>query len=771
MNLRSLLLPAFILFAAALTAQTASDLAGVIIDPTGSAIPCAYISLKSGEGVVVAETESDVAGRFQFTGIQPGAFRIEVRRDGFDILKQDIRFSGAQATPLELRLTPAVVRQSITVFEDSGYAVATSSSATKLDTPLRDLPQAVQVIPEQILKQQVALSMQDALRNVSGVSAHMGEGRRDQVYIRGFSALNDQYVDGVRDDAPYYRDLSNIDRIEVVKGPGSVLSGRGASGGIINRATKRPNPEQPIVEFGVTVGSYGAKRVTGDLGDAYLDGKLAWRLTGAGEDGGSHRDRYYLNRYSFAPSLAWTPRQGTQFLFQAEHLDDQRLPDRGISALDGRPAPVRVGAYYGYEDDFLRNRVTSEGLTFSHQFSDSLSLTNTFRHLGYSNAYSNTYPNGTRITAGVPQVLRGQYNVSQAQQNYYNQTDFAARRRFLGMTHHLLAGAEFGDQNRRNIQFTGSAATVNLFDPILTRPIYSTIPANNRLFDAGTAGVYVQDQIDLSLRWKLLVGLRRDRFTQRLTDLSPAAANLSRTDNVLSPRAGIVYQPSLWTSFYASASRSSQPSGDGLTLASNNAQLQPETTVNYEIGNKSDLLRGRLQATVSLFDLSRNNVKTVDPVDFNRLILAGKQRTRGAEVSLAGDILPRWSVYGGYALLDSRIVEANDLSAGVPIQGNRLGHIPRHSANLWSTVSLVKGLTLGTGLTYNAGRFTANDNLVVMPAYVRLDAALLWRSRHYEASLNLRNLTNTRYFETAHGTYTIMPGAPINGLLTLRYRW
>ncbi len=267
-----------------------------------------------------------------------------------------------------------------------------------------------------------------------------------------------------------------------------------------------------------------------------------------------------------------------------------------------------------------------------------------------------------------------------------------------------------------------------------------------------------------------MVGARRDRFSQTLIDVR-STNRLSRLDGVWSPRAGIVYQPTYWTSFYSSVSRSFQPSGDGLSLAVSSADLQPETTINYEVGNKSEFLGSRIQVTTALFHLQRNNVRTVDPVDFNRLILAGRQRTQGVEISVAGEILRNWNVYGGYAWLDSRILKSNDLAGGVPIQGKRLGHIPLHSANLWSTYNFGSGFGLGAGVTYAADRFTANDNLVVMPGYVRIDAALFWRAQHYEASLNLRNLTNGTYYETAHGTYTIMPGAPANGLLTMRYRW
>lgn len=759
-------------FSVLLAAHPSIDFTGRVSDPAGGTIDGAVVRLFGTASRLLCSTVTSIEGAFVCPDVPPGEARLEVSKPGWQTREIVLSIPEGQTMQVPVRLEPETPRFAMSIVEDAPLTVADSSAATRTATRLLDIPQSVAVLPAQLLKQQAALSMQDALKNVNGVSIHMGEGRRDQVYIRGFSALNDQYVDGVRDDAAYYRDLSNIEQVAVLKGPGSVLFGRGSAGGIINRITKRPDPERPIGEFSLTAGSYGMKRVTGDLGQAYLSGKLAWRLTGAGEDSGSHRDRFFLRRHTFAPSLAFRPGADTLLLVQGEHLDDQRLPDRGIPALGAWPAPVRAGSYYGYAPgDFLRNRVTSGALTLDRRLSDNLQLHNTFRHAGYLGTYSNTYPNGLRAAGASYQVLRAQYNSTQDQQNTFNQTDLVSGFRLLGMEHRLLTGLELGDQGRRTWRFNGTAAAVDLFQPVLTRPLYGTTPANNNRFDAQTAGVYVQDQIDLAAGWKLLAGARRDRYAQTLTDFLPGKPNLHRVDNVWSPRAGLVYQPRPWTSFYGSVSRSFQPSGEGLSLAANNAELEPESTVNKEIGNKSDLFGGRLQAALAAFDLERRNVKTVDPVDFNRLILAGRQRTRGAELSLAGELVRRVQIYGGYAFLDTRILESNDTASGVRIQGKRLGHIPLHSANLWSNLRVTDRLGLGLGVTYAGDRFTANDNLVTMPSYVRVDAALFWRTAHYDVALNLRNITSTGYYETAHGTGTIMPGAPVSGVITLRYRW
>lgn len=687
------------------------------------------------------------------------------------ITAQDI--AGA-ASQLQLNIEAEeipIVKQSIDVVAEGPPFVGAVKSATRTDTLLRDIPQSVDVVPARVIESQAALSVQDVLRNVSGVSLHMGEGRRDQVYIRGFSALNDQFIDGIRDDAPYYRDLSNIEQVEVLKGPASMLFGRGSSGGIIHRVTKRPNAERPIVEFGVTTGSYGARRITGDLGQSYAAGALAWRLTGAGEKSGSFRDRFSLDRRAISPSLAWRIGPRTSLLTQAEHLSDERLPDRGIPALNGLPAPVRAGAYFGDPaGDWMRNRVFAQSAAFDHQFSENVALFSQSRHSGYANDFRNTYPNGALSSGGVTRILRAGYRGAANQQNYFHHSGVVANLRAARLEHRLLTGVELGRQTRESWRFNSTASPVDLFAPVLTPAVYSAVPANANRFAGSTVGFYVQDQVSIARRWKLLAGVRRDRFSQGLVDWRPNQPALSRVDGVWSPRVGAVFQALPSVSFYGTVSRSFQPSGEALTLAVSTADLGPETTINLEGGIKSELLGGRLLLTAAVFDLRRNNVRTPDPVDFSRLILAGSQRARGAEASITGSITRRWSVLAGYAWLDTRILKSNDSVEGVLLQGNRLGHIPVQSANLWSTVRLAAGLSAGFGFHAAGRRFTANDNLVAMPAYQRFDGALFWRRARWELALNLRNLTNRGYYESAHGTYTIMPGAPVNGLLTLRYR-
>lgn len=748
-------------------AEPGPRLEGTVLDASGAAIGGASIEAAGPQGTKASGT-SDGAGRFGLR-VSGGPWTLTVSKAGFSGATRVVAVVDER---IEIVLEAERLNQTMTVADRVGFQELAASASTKMSIPLLQLPQSVSIINRELINSQAALSMQDVLRNVPGVSLHLGEGRRDQVFIRGQNALRDMYIDGVRDDAAYYRDLSNIEQVEVVKGPAGVLFGRGSAGGLIVRTTKKPNPERPIVEASTVVGSYGEKRVTGDLGIPVFDGKLAFRLNGAAEETGSHRSYYALNRYTVAPAVAWRPDERTLILAQADYLSDDRTPDRGIPSVNGLPARVGVGAYYGTPDkDFVDNIVSAGGLTIERLLTPQWTIRNVTRYTNYRGAFNNTYPTGVVPSGASYLVTRAQYNSSARQTNLFNQTETTVSFRWLGMTHQLLSGFEIGQQDTRTDRFNGTAASVALLNPVLTEPRYSNRVATLNAFDGSIYGIYVQDQISLTRRWKALVGARRDQFDQTLNNLLNPAATLRRTDRAWSPRAGLVYQLTPWATAYASYSKTFLPSGEGLSLAVNNQQLEPEGAKNYEIGVKSELLGNKLTATVAAFRLERTNVKTVDPVDPTRLLLSGLQRTNGAEVSLAGSILKRWNVYGGWALLDARIARSNDVTSGVRIQGNRPAFIPRHSVTMWSTYTWENGFGVGGGVTYNSLRFAGNDNTVRLPEYTRVDGSVFYRRRHWEANLNIRNLLNRDYTEVAHGNFTIYPGAPVNGLLTLRYRW
>ncbi|OBV39761.1 TonB-dependent receptor [Janthinobacterium psychrotolerans] len=679
---------------------------------------------------------------------------------------------------------PAVT---VTAAKDgNAYVAASSGSATKTDMALRDVPQTVNVVPAAVIRDQHALSIQDVLKNIPGVGLSTGDGQRDQVFIRGFTAIGDQFVDGFRDDALYFRDLSNVERLEVIKGPAAVLYGRGSSGGLVNRITKKPGLD--ITDVALSLTNTAGRRGEIDVGRVGED--VSWRVTGARELSGSYRDQQFLNRTALAPSVAIRLSGDTQLLLQGDYLEDRRLTDFGIPSYQGRPVDVDPRTYFGAANardaDFSQSRVVSTSATLTHKFSDTLSLRNAFRYYDY-----HLDRNNTNISGNVNEV-RASMNLGHAKLNrdengWFNQTELTQKLVTGNVRHEVLYGAEFGTQGKdaSNWAATVVANNISIFNPVLPRVERTRLGVRSDTFGTyDTAAGYVQDAITFSAQWKALAGLRYDRYQQQSRLLNAAGAttaNLSRTDAAWSPRAGLVWQPGATQSYYASWSRSFQPSGENFALAANNADLAPESTRNTEVGAKYDLLGGRANATVSLFRLERDNIKTSDPVS-NRIVPVGTQRTDGLELTFNADLHGGWKMTAGYAYLDATITDsiAVDRSVNVPgsttasavaIKGKRATLTSRNTVNLWLTRDLGHGFTVGGGANAIGSRYANPGNTVLLPGYVTADAMAAYRSGRYEVQLNVNNLGDTRYIVSGHGSSPnlSLPGAPRNVALTLRY--
>lgn len=655
------------------------------------------------------------------------------------------------------------------------YNPPSASSATKIDAPLRDIPQTVNVVPQTLMRDQGVRSMEEALRNVPGIGLSHGDGQRDQVTIRGFSAIADQFVDGLRDDALYFRDLSNIERIEVLKGPASVLYGRGSSGGLINRITKKPGID--VSELTGQLGRWNQRRAQFDFGRAWSESIASFRVTGAIERADSYRSQQFLDREVLSPSLLMRLSGATQLHLQAEHLSDRRVTDFGVPAFQGRPVNVAPSTYYGAANaggvDTTQTRVAALNLVLTHRFSEALTLRNAFRTYDYDLDRNNTLPGSVNEAARTVSLNRS--SVQRAESGFFNQTELVHKARAAGLQHQLLYGVEISRQRKDLVvNSRNNIATVALFNPVL--PVLPLgvpgPPTADNLARQNVASVYLQDLVTLSARWKALAGLRYDRFEQETLERRPRQPNLARTDREVSPRAGLVYQPTDMQSYYLSVSKSFQPSGETFALAANNAQLAPEETTNREIGAKLDFLEGRASMTASLFRLERTNIKFVDPTT-NRIVPIGTQRTDGLELTFAGQLPAGWQLWTGYAFYDAEVTQSVAVDAGQRVQGKRPTLTPRQSANLWAVKSLGGGWGAGGGVTAVGNRAANPGNTVTLPGYAVLDAVAYWRSGPLDLQLNLFNLLNRRYTISGHGTspHLNLPGAPRSLQLTARYRF
>ncbi|PVE43869.1 TonB-dependent receptor [Limnohabitans planktonicus] len=685
--------------------------------------------------------------------------------------------ANAQGAYAETVLKEVVVKEQAD--QGGSYEAIESAAATKIAVPLRDVPQAVNVVPKAVMRDQNALSVQDALQNVPGLSFSVGDGQRDQVTIRGFMAINDQFVDGVRDDALYFRDLSNIERVEVLKGPASVLYGRGSAGGLINRVTKKPS-EKPIMEVGGTLGSQGQKRGEFDIGSTSSDKQTQFRLTGALEDSTGFRHQYFLERQVVAPSVTFKLKPTTTLTLQADYLKDKRLADQGVPSFRGRPVEVPIETYYGAangrERAFVQSEVASTTVTLDHAFHSGLKLHSVLR--GYNYSLDRNYTTINKVTANpTARVTIAQTRRLRDEDGYFFQNEISQKAQWGGTQHQILYGLELGQQHKSELLSSrNNAATYDLFNPVLVTlpPLPATIiPSADNKSRINIAALYLQDLVTLSPQWKVLGGLRYDQLRQKRDDRTARNVDLERTDNTLSPRLGAVYQPTEQVSLYTAYSRSFQPISDSFVFNANSDQFKPTQTQNKEVGIKLDI-GAKASLTAALFDMSQTNIQVADPANPGFALPVGKQRTRGLELTFTGEIAPQWEMISGYSYMEGRITESTErTSAGTPFQGNTAALTPRHSLNLWVKRKFNDGYYVAAGGRAESARYASPDNLTVLPGYGVINLGAGHEEKKYDVAITLKNLFNRKYYVAAHSganDYN-MPGEPRSLLVSARYRF
>jgi catecholate siderophore receptor len=652
------------------------------------------------------------------------------------------------------------------------YQVRKIRGATKTDTPLLDVPQAVTVVTDKLVADQGATSLNETFRYMPGVGTAQGEGNRDTPVMRGVSSTGDFYVDGIRDDVQYFRDVYNLERVEALKGPSAMIFGRGGSGGVINRDTKVAdgmNHRSGTLQFGAHL----RRRGTLDFGQGFGD-TAGFRVNAVVEDSETFRDDTYLERHGVNPSLNFDLGDATRVVLAYERFHDDRTTDRGVPSFQGRPVDTDPSTFFG-NPRLSRTEADVDAFDASidHDIGDGLRLRNHLRWADYGKYYQNVFPRS--VDAAGETVTLAAYRSDTARRNLFNQTDLVWEVRSGKLRHTVLAGAELGRQVTDNVRRTGYFAPGTAVVPIGSPNVDVAVDFRQSPTDADnhgvarTAAVYLQDQIEFSPRWQAILGLRYDDFRVDLRD-NRSGQSFRSGDGMLSPRAGLVYKPRANVSVYASLSKAFQPrAGDQLaSLNAGNASLEPESFRNREIGAKWDI-RDDLQASVAAYRLDRGNVAVTDPADPTRLLLVDGQYTRGVEVGLAGRVSERWQVMGGYAWQDGEITATQSATA---VEGNRLAQLPRHSASLWNRYDFNDRLGVGLGIVHRGEIFANVDNAVTLPAFTRVDAALYWTlSPSLQVQLNVENLADTRYFASAHSNSNISPGAPRSAWVTLNIRY
>ncbi|QKZ06772.1 TonB-dependent receptor [Pseudomonas eucalypticola] len=691
--------------------------------------------------------------------------------------------------------------------QEPSYQVEKSAS-NKYTAPLTDTPRSVTVIPQQVIKDTAATSLQDALRTVPGITFGAGEGgnpQGDRPFIRGFDAQGDTYLDGVRDTGAQTREIFDIESVEVSKGPNSAFGGRGSAGGSINLISKLPK-DHDFIDGGFTYGSDQTRRYTLDVNRKFLD-TAAFRLNlMSHEQNVAGRDAVNYDRWGVAPSLTFGLGTENRLNLSYYHVESNDLPDSGIpygySSADAtahvHDKPTDGGNsnnFYGLKDrDFRKTRADISTISFEHDFSDTMTLKNTLRHGNTGQDYILTQPDDSQKNVNKYGTVwrRANARVSTTETTT-NQTDLFGEFNLLGFKNNYSTGVEFTREvsNVTGYTFanpansnpgatspggtgcqpgeTNGGTCTSLSNPNPDDDYTGTITRNyaGTRTTANTRAIYAFDTIELDPQWLLNLGTRFDSFD---TKADSATTGKTKNDSTFwNWQAGLVYKPTDNGSIYASFATSATPPGamlnegiDGNPLTAGNSTLQsdlePETTKNYEIGTKWDVLQDRVSLTADIFRTEKENTRVLTAN--NTYENAGKTRVDGFELSATGKITEKWQVFAGYSYLDSEIVSGGlsgrngTVTGGAATDGNELPNTPKHSASLWTTYQVAPKLTIGGGAFYVGEVWGDTANTVYVPSYTRYDAMAAYKlNKNVDFQLNVQNLTDKVYYDKAYAAH------------------
>ncbi|HEX3846140.1 MAG TPA: TonB-dependent siderophore receptor [Steroidobacteraceae bacterium] len=657
----------------------------------------------------------------------------------------------------------------------------------KLGGDLQNVPQTVTVVTSQLMAEQGVTRLEDALKNVPGITLNAGEGaaRGDTVNLRGFSAFNDFFLDGIRDAAVYDRDSFDTESVEVVKGPSAILFGRGSTGGAINQVTKAPSLaalDNVIAELG-TNHEY---RAAADI-DVPLGATTAFRFNAMGESSEvAERDEVLNRRWGVAPSMAFGLGEADSAVVTYLHQQENNVPDAGIPFVDGRPAPVARESYYGLASDYATSEVDIGTLRYKHDFSSSISIADTLRYAHYEFDYQDTMPNfGSNPPA--PQtplssivVGRDAPGSSGTQVNLTNQTDVTARFATGDVAHAVFAGLELSRQSSDLARYSNPFNTDNGWipetplldpDPFQLRPTPAAITSQQNTV-AHSTGAYATDTLSFGPHIDLTAGLRFDRFSAdyvQYNRTNGAVLDLDHTDDVVSPRAALIYKPAPDQSYYVSYGTSFDPSAEALSLTAKTANLGPVKAKSYEAGAKHSWLGGGLSTTAAVFRTQVDNAQTNDPENPTITVLNGDQRVTGLELSANGYVTEHLELVAGYTYLDGKTIS----SGTAAYVGKQLPNVARDALNLWTEYEFTDAFEAGLGGNWLDARFADSAETARMPGYVVWNAMTSYKlGKTFLVQINVTNLANKLFWQNAYYTSPsenhVIPGPGRTAKLTLR---
>ncbi|HEX5229706.1 MAG TPA: TonB-dependent siderophore receptor [Bryobacteraceae bacterium] len=692
------------------------------------------------------------------------------------------RFTAVNSVTLDLK--------SISQTVDVTASVEALAASPKYSASVLDTPQTISAVPEQVIEEQGVTTLRDALRNVAGISLAAGEGgaQGDNLTIRGFTARNDLYIDGMRDFGSYYRDPFDTQEVEVLQGPSSVTFGRGSTGGVVNQASKTPG-RAGFVSGALDAGTDLTRRLTLDI-DKPIGASAAFRLNLMGDlNNVAGRDIAENRRFGIAPALAFGLGTATRWSFNYFHQNADDTPDYGIPWLFNGPAPVNRTNYYGFKDgNYLRTYDDIGTAKVEHDFAHGITLRDQLRYANYVRDVLITEPQiisaltGSAPTLSTPlnQMLvnRHEIGVNSTETLLDDQLDLTANFQTGLLRHSIVAGIEAGKETSDPVRPTWTQIpTASLFDPNPNQPFTGAQKITSIVHSTAlTVAAYALDTIQIDRHWSLTGGIRWDRFDTAYTQqISPASA-FNRIDEMPSWRAALVYKPVPIGAIYFDAGTSFNPSAESLSLSAATANLPPEKNLTYELGTKWDVGGRHLSLRSALFRTNKYNAREPDPTNPLLDVLAGNQRVDGAEFQAQGRLTSRWDLLSSFAYLDGKVVSSQYYSAAV---GAPLANVPRYTFNFWSDYRLPGNWEVGAGSNYVSSRSAssaapfdpATGLIKQLPGYWIFNAMVSHPlNEHLDLQVNVNNIANRYYYDELHPAHIVL-GPGRSALVGLKFKF
>ena len=658
--------------------------------------------------------------------------------------------------------------------ENDSFYEPRSSVATRTETPILEVPQSVQVIPNAVIESQQSVRLREVIRNISGaVSGGQDLGRGETFSLRGF-----QQVPVLRNGFRQFEsggistDTANIEQVEVLRGPSSILFGDIRPGGAINVVTKRPT-ENPFYNVQFQADSNGLLRPSIDVSGPLTEGeRLRYRLNAVYQSGGDFQDvDTKISRFFVAPVLTYEIGDRTDLTLELEYLNDIRAPFFGIPALGESVADIPFDQISNEPEDVSEEEYLSVGYDLDHRFNEQWGVRHGFRYTNQTALLEVAFP--FELDEETGELFRFWAAQPQDSKSYTFQTSLLGEFSTGPVEHELLVGLDLnreqGNFNARTRLDPETPLLLDIFDPNynqVARPDFDTLPLlSDQFSELNRLGIFVQDQINFSDKLILLAGLRFDDIEQTITtnpnDFDPTSGEATQSESAFTPRIGLVYKPVDNVSLYASYSQVFGPS-EAETTTVDGDLLDFESGGGYEVGVKTELLDGNLSAGLNYFNIVRENVATDDPDNPFFFIAAGEQRSQGVELDVSGELLPGWNILAGYAYIDAEVAEDSTFEVG-----NGLPSAPRNSANLWTTYQVqsgpIEGLNFGLGFNFVGEREGDLANSFKLDDYFLVNAAIGYERDNWQAALNFRNLFDVGYIADTSSPVRVRgndPGEP-----------